>query len=443
MAGGLDEVVQAPERRRRRRRRALLAGLPERLLGRGEVGRIAERGRPGELGRQRRRLGLQRLEPLDILLELAERALGIVHHLLRRAAPRAGRAEPLALPAQHRGGDLARARRPPAGRRWRRSRRESRRTPTAHGGWRRRRRHAVGSGRRAGPDRCLRLSDAVPPRRSHRPARACSGAERLVAHRLEGDEPVERAEQLAHVVDGERGHGLEHALAEPGAALLGLPAEDGDAGLVVGRRDVDDEPAGEPADEPLVERLDLGGRPVAGEDDLAVGGLQRVGEPQQLRLHLAPVGEELHVVHQQQVDVEEPLAVGLAVPGGDGGVERLDELVEGEVLHGEPRVDRAGRMADGHQQVGLPQARAGVDEERVVHRPRRLGDRLGRGDRQAVGRPHHEGVEAVERVERDGHATGAPHRQPLEHQLRDAAQGLEHAAAVQRVGRIARAPRGN
>ncbi len=74
------------------------------------------------------------------------------------------------------------------------------------------------------------------------------------------------------------------------------------------------------------------GRAVAGEHDLPVGRLQRVGEPQQLGLHLAPVGEELDVVHQQQIDVEEALAVGLAVPRGDGGVERLDELVEREVL---------------------------------------------------------------------------------------------------------------
>ena len=152
---------------------------------------------------------------------------------------------------------------------------------------------------------------------------------------------------------------LEHALAERGAALLRLAAQDRDAGLVVGRRDVDDEPAGEAADQALVERLDLGGRPVAGEDDLPVGRLERVGEPQQLRLHLAPVGEELHVVHQQQVDVEEALAVRLALPGRDRGVERLDELVEREVLDGEPRVDRPGRVADRPSAGASCRARAG------------------------------------------------------------------------------------
>ena len=74
-------------------------------------------------------------------------------------------------------------------------------------------------------------------------------------------------------------------------------------------------------------------------------GLQRVGEPEQLRLHLPAVGEELHVVHQQHVDVEEPLAVRLAVAGGDRRVKRLDELVQRQVLDREPRVDRPGGVA--------------------------------------------------------------------------------------------------
>ena len=58
------------------------------------------------------------------------------------------------------------------------------------------------------------------------------------------------------------------------------------------------------------------------------------------------------------------------MPRGDGGVKRLDEFIQGEVLDRESRVDRARRVADAHQQVGLSQPGAGVNEERVVHRPR-------------------------------------------------------------------------
>ena len=79
----LDQAVEPPERRGRGRRRPFLARLTQHFLGRGDVRRIAEGRRPGELGRERGRLGLHRLQPLDVLLELAQRALGIVHHLLR------------------------------------------------------------------------------------------------------------------------------------------------------------------------------------------------------------------------------------------------------------------------------------------------------------------------------------------------------------------------
>ena len=120
------------------------------------------------------------------------------------------------------------------------------------------------------------------------------------------------------------------------------------------------------------------------------------------------MGQELDVVHQQQIHVEESLPVRLAVPGGDRGVKGLHELVEREVLDVEVRVDRAGRVAHAHQQVGLPQAGAGVDEERVVHRARRFGHGLRRRDGQAVRRADHEGVEAVQRVERDRHPATAP-----------------------------------
>src|SRR5687768_14974728 len=65
-------------------------------------------------------------------------------------------------------------------------------------------------------------------------------------------------------------------------------------------------------------------------------------------------------------------------------------------------------MTDAHQQVGFSQAGAGVDEERVVDGARRFGNRLGRGEGQPVGGAHHQGVEAIERVEGGRHATALP-----------------------------------
>ena len=50
------------------------------------------------------------------------------------------------------------------------------------------------------------------------------------------------------------------------------------------------------------------GRAVARHDDLPAAALQRVEEPQQLALRLAPAGEELHVVDQQHVDAADSAA---------------------------------------------------------------------------------------------------------------------------------------
>ena len=59
-------------------------------------------------------------------------------------------------------------------------------------------------------------------------------------------------------------------------------------------------------------------------------------------------------------------------------------------------------MADGVQQVGLPQARVAVDEQRVVGLGRRLGDRDRCGVREAVAAPDDERLEGVLRVQPGG-----------------------------------------
>ena len=411
--GAFDEVGQLPDRGRRRRRHRTVPGPQQERLRGGHIRRIAERGRAGQLRGQLPGLRLHPPEPLHVALEA-------VHHLVRigsdvRVEQRleAPGSIPLALPAQDRGADLG----PPRVH----LQRDGRVDLTQEvgefvflggtaGRWDGGRPPRLGLAGHA-LDRSfesLGRTAAPPVRRTADQLPRLGRREGRVAHRLVSDHPVQRAQQLADVVDTESGHRLEHAFGERRPSLLRLAPEDGHPGLVVGGGDVDDEAAREAADQPLVQGLDLRRRPVTGEDDLPVCGLQGVGQPEQLRLHLATMGEELHVVHQEQIHVEEPLAVGVALPRGDSGVERLDELVEGEILHRQPRIDRAGRVAHTHEQVGLAQSGSGVDEQRVVHRARRLGHRLGGGDRQAVGRSDHVGLEAVEGVQGDGHATGVP-----------------------------------
>jgi hypothetical protein len=72
--------------------------------------------------------------------------------------------------------------------------------------------------------------------------------------------------------------------------------QDRQARLVVRHVDVDNQSAVEPDQEAVVELLDLPRRPVARQHDLLVFRLQLLDDPQQLRLHLPPVRQEVHVV---------------------------------------------------------------------------------------------------------------------------------------------------
>ncbi len=58
-----------------------------------------------------------------------------------------------------------------------------------------------------------------------------------------GDQPIERALELAHVRVLEPRERFHDALAEARSTLLALLPQNGDARLVVGRADVHDEPA--------------------------------------------------------------------------------------------------------------------------------------------------------------------------------------------------------
>ena len=117
-----------------------------------------------------------------------------------------------------------------------------------------------------------------------------------------------------------------------GETVNDLAPKDRDPGLVVGGRHIDYEPSGEAPNQALVQRLDFGRRPVAGQHDLAIRRLKRIGESKKLGLHFSTVGEKLHVVHKKKIHIVEAPAVGVALPRRDGSMEGLDELVQREVL---------------------------------------------------------------------------------------------------------------
>ena len=167
--------------------------------------------------------------------------------------------------------------------------------------------------------------------------------------------------------------------------LLRLGAQDGDARLEVGHGQVRDEAPLEPAAQPLLQGRDLAWRPVGREHDLLALVVDGVEGVEELLLRPLLVRDELDVIDEQQVDapVAGPEVVEAALL--DAGDELVGELLAGDV--DDPLAREAGddRVADGVHQVGLAEAHAAVQEQRVVGVAGALGDRQARGVREAVG----------------------------------------------------------
>ena len=249
----------------------------EQGLRRRQVTGVAERGRAHQVGRELRGLGLHVAQALDVALEVVQLPHYVGHSVLLQQLLQPGGSVAFALPAHDRRADL--------------------RTPRVHllgdGGVDLREEIGElvdsgtgdsGTGGTVGPSRRRRcrlgrfrgrartpLLDrlAVPLSRCPAfPLRDRPADQRLrllrvqrpLAHRLVGDHPVQGTEELTDVVDREAGDRLEDTVGERGPALLGFPAQDRDPGFVVRRRHIDDEAAGEAADQALVQRLDLGRR---------------------------------------------------------------------------------------------------------------------------------------------------------------------------------------
>ena len=87
---------------------------------------------------------------------------------------------------------------------------------------------------------------------------------------------------------------------------------------------------------------------------------------EELLLRPLLAGDELDIIDQEEIDG----AVLGAELGGPVVADRVDELVcealGGEIEQAEGRVESGDLVADGVEQVGLAEADAAVDEERVI-----------------------------------------------------------------------------
>ena len=183
---------------------------------------------------------------------------------------------------------------------------------------------------------------------------------------------------------------------------LGFLAENGQAGLELRDLDVRDQAPLEATAQAVLEGGDGFRGTVGRDDDLAVLVVELVERMEELLLELLGPLEELDVVDQEDVEVAVAALERRHRLGADGIDELVHEGLGGHVADALVPEDGFHVMADGVEEMGLPEAGGAVDEERVVGTGGRLGDRQGRGVGEAVRGADHELVEGVAGIETPG-----------------------------------------
>ncbi len=149
------------------------------------------------------------------------------------------------------------------------------------------------------------------------------------------DDADQRAFELADVRRNDFGDERRHFVGNRNILALGLLAQNSFARFEIGRLDIGEQPPLESRAQPRFERLNLFGRTVGRDNELAARFVQCVERVEELFLRRFFAGEKLDVVDQQNVD----LAIAIAKLRRPVVLQRDDELV-GELLAGE--VDDVG-----------------------------------------------------------------------------------------------------
>ncbi len=138
---------------------------------------------------------------------------------------------------------------------------------------------------------------------------------------------------------------------------------------------------------------------VGADDQVLAGLVEAVERVEELLEDLLLPFEELDVVEQENVDGPVAVLERLHLLAADAVDELVEELLRAHVADQAAGGDLASLVPDGVEEVGLPQTRLAVDEQRVVLAVGLLPHRHGGGVGEAVGLAHHEVVEGVSRHE--------------------------------------------
>ena len=223
---------------------------------------------------------------------------------------------------------------------------------------------------------------------------------------LLAEQPVQRPVEIAAVMGDLLGDEGEHRRGDIEARMVGAggrgPAlQDFQPQFLLERAHLDDQPAGKPRADAVVEAFQVARRTVGRDHNLPAAVDQRIERVAELGLRGFSL-QELQIVDDQHIDAAQRFLEGERGLRFQRRHEPVHELFGGEVEHLAVRNAVAG-PGDRLQQVRLAEPDARVDVERIEHHrlaaPRQR-DLLGGGMGECVGAADHEGVEREPRIER-------------------------------------------
>src|ERR1700730_7993557 len=214
-----------------------------------------------------------------------------------------------------------------------------------------------------------------------------------------GHESDQSALQLAYIgLDGPSDV-LGDVVGNMHALVLRFFLKNGDLCLKIGWLDIGDEAPFEARAQPLLDGGDFLRWAIRGDHDLFLLVVESVERVKKLFLGPLARGNELNVIHHEDVHVPEPVAEGGHAFEADRSDDLIREFLRADVGEAHGRVAPLERMTDRLHQMRFPETHPPIQEQWVIGFRRLLGYGGGRSVRKLVRGAHDERVKGVARVE--------------------------------------------
>src|SRR3984885_13778668 len=184
-----------------------------------------------------------------------------------------------------------------------------------------------------------------------------SAGERRVGHQAD-----ERAFELANIRFDGAGNILGDFIGNLDAFALRFFLQNGDFRFEVGQLNIGDQAPLEARAQALFDGGDFLGRAIGRDNDLFLLIVERIERVKELFLGAFAGGNELDVVHHQNVHIAETVAEGGHALEADGGNHFVGKFFGADVGKAHCRVSALERVADGLHQVRLAQPHTAVKE---------------------------------------------------------------------------------